>query len=1123
MLKNTPGGLPKTKIMIPVFYTIVLLVMVIVMYHAQITGQNSGVAPFHINLNDCPAYAKRGFSVGDIRQVPADLFGQGEGDWRKFPEGAQRQIVNAGLPGLPKRTYLSPFGEKADEFTVLIPFEMSAEGIAFLHADDSLTPGLFLALIGENWEIYLNGRLLRREMHLDGEGRIKSGRTWRDVYFPIDKSFFLTGTNIFGFRLIGDPAYDLTGFYYASPYYIDDYAMISRKHNDLLVVALCGIYFFTAVYHFMLFLSLKQERHNLFFSISLIVIGCYSMARGPLIYNIFPDSNIAVRIEYIALFLLPVTNGAFMEVLRKPKISLPTKLYGVFYLLLGITQAVFPSLQYGEEVLSIWFISAVPYIIFLFIYDVIYGFIVETRAYWEQKSMQVDNRFKKYAIALVEIPLGHIVIGMFVIMLGAMYDIFDSLFFHSGIQISRYSFVILPVSVSFGLSEKFRHLYNSLDVSNAKLEQSYAILEQSNLGLENVVHERTRELEEQTEKANAASRAKSDFLARMSHEIRTPMNAIIGISELALREENVSKTTEYVGSIRHAGENLLSIINDILDFSKIESGKLDILNAEYRFATLIGDSVNIIRTRLTEKPVILLTEIDPGLPSRLYGDESRIRQVLLNLLSNAVKYTREGTITLKIGRGGKGGENESAVPPSNGDTMVIDFEVADTGVGIKEEDLDKLFGNFNRIDEKANRGIEGTGLGLAISLQLCRLMGGNITVKSVYGKGSVFTASVPQKVADSEALGLSNNELDGSGSVDPKSLAVKFTAPEARILLVDDVPTNLIVAEGLLAPYKTRVDSCASGEEAIKLVEENPYDIIFMDHMMPGMDGIEATDAIRAREDQQMLKESAQRIPVIALTANAVSGMREMFLSKGFNDYLSKPIEISKLDEIMEKWIPEAKRIGNGAPAAGNGERAEKPIAAGYALLTDLGLDVKRGIAMTGGTEAAYRRVLNSFYRDARERLPLFAGAPDREGLQNFIVNAHALKSAAATIGAAALSKQAADLEAAGNAGDLELVGEGLPAFHRDLELLIEKIGLVMRGEGTGGAETDAAGTYLFLFAELASALEQEHIRTIRRILAELEDKPFDTQTKERINSISNAVIMSEFEEASAIIKELIN
>jgi signal transduction histidine kinase/CheY-like chemotaxis protein len=499
-----------------------------------------------------------------------------------------------------------------------------------------------------------------------------------------------------------------------------------------------------------------------------------------------------------------------------------------------------------------------------------------------------------------------------------------------------------------------------------------------------------------TVKADEANKAKSEFLANMSHEIRTPLNAIIGMSELALQDPSGPSLPEYLANISQAGSNLLSIINDVLDLSKIESGGIQLINVSYRLSSLINNVVAVMRTRFYEKPVLFMVNADAKLPDALVGDESRVRQVLFNMLSNAVKYTEKGFIKLSVTGTAEGDDH-----------IMLRFEVTDSGIGIKEENMNNLFGNFTRLDLRRNQGVEGTGLGLAISRRLCREMRGDITVSSVYGEGSVFTAVLSQRCstgtpmaavvnpdlkavllyderplygdsvfATLENLGVPVTKTDNAGDfltafetgrfpfafMSPSiaelttriaerkkiqtSLVIlaamgemssfrgtpvilmpvyavpaanmlndvktayggrrtktRFIAPRARALIVDDVMTNLKVTKGLLSAYQVQVDLCKSGEGAVHMVSANRYDLIFMDHMMPGMDGIEATAAIRALEGKYY-----KQLPIIALTANALSGMREMFLSNGFSDYLAKPIEINKLNAIMEKWVPEEKR-----------------------------------------------------------------------------------------------------------------------------------------------------------------------------------------------------------------------
>jgi CheY-like chemotaxis protein len=522
---------------------------------------------------------------------------------------------------------------------------------------------------------------------------------------------------------------------------------------------------------------------------------------------------------------------------------------------------------------------------------------------------------------------------------------------------------------------------------------------------------------------------------------------------------------------------------------------------------LLNDVISIIRVRLNEKPVAFVTRIDSSLPSVLNGDETRMRQILLNILSNAVKYTHEGSVTLAI-------KNTGNRKPAPGETIVLSFEVADTGIGIRAEDKDKLFGEFSRLDMRVNQGIEGTGLGLAITRRLCVLMGGTITMESRYGAGSVFTATVAQTVRDPAPFG----GVDDTGYHDAGQPGIRFIAPEARVLIVDDIVTNLNVAEGLMAPYEMKIDCCTGGFEAVHLAEKNCYDVVFVDYMMPGMDGIETAAAIRALDT-----DYTKNLPLIALTANALSGMREMFLEKGFNGYLSKPIDIAELDDLLGKWIPKAKQR---EPVF------QRDAALPVPAFQIEGVNTARGLTLTGGTETGYRKVLTTFRRDALDRLPRLAEPPAAGELNAFTIEVHALKSAAAAIGAALLSDEAAALEAAGRAGDLAVLSGQLPRFYADLEKMTEAIRAALE---TGGAERDGGDSAAFpsaagtpgtaphpAFAALRTALETQDIGTIDRILAELEEGPMDPGTREILERVSDLVLMAEFEKALLLVDGIV-
>lgn len=400
-----------------------------------------------------------------------------------------------------------------------------------------------------------------------------------------------------------------------------------------------------------------------------------------------------------------------------------------------------------------------------------------------------------------------------------------------------------------------------------------------------VIRRNMKEMERLMHEAEASNEAKSAFLANMSHEIRTPMNAICGMTDMLLDEELSEQGKEYAATIKSSGEGLLSIINDILDFSKIESGKMPIIPEEYYFSSMIHDLMSMMEVRVKEKPVKLRAEIQDDIPCKLYGDIGRVKQVIINIMGNATKFTNEGSITLKVSW-----KSETI------DTGRLIFSVIDTGIGIRPEHISKLFDAFEQVDMKKNRGIEGTGLGLSISKLLVQRMGGQIQVESEYGKGSCFTFDIVQKVVDATPCEYSKNKK----KTKVKQFKLTFTAPDARVLVVDDNQVNLRVASGLLKKFDIVPDLVDNGKDCVEMIRrEAKYDLIFMDHMMPEPDGIEATGLIRA-----IGTPYTDKLPIIALSANAVHGMEEEFIKGGMNGFLPKPIALEMLAETLEKWLP---------------------------------------------------------------------------------------------------------------------------------------------------------------------------------------------------------------------------
>lgn len=613
-----------------------------------------------------------------------------------------------------------------------------------------------------------------------------------------------------------------------------------------------------------------------------------------------------------------------------------------------------------------------------------------------------------------------------------------------------------------------------------------------------------------------ASNMKSDFLASMSHEIRTPMNAVLGMTEMALREDLPPAARKYITQIKSSGKILLNIINDVLDFSKIESGKMDIIPVEYEILSLCDDVSNIVETRLKDKRVELLLSINPDIPCKLYGDSIRVRQILINLANNAVKFTKRGKIDISID-----------YEPLDAENISMKLSVSDTGCGIKPEDIEKIFDSFQQVDSKRNRGAEGTGLGLAICKKLLNVMDGDITVSSVYEKGSTFSVTLSQRVvdfspaikvdnaddivaigyfrnkylarqffADIKALGvlsiamispdrikwglkayekeckgkklfvftdekdvdeefiealetysdmqivelvdyysdkepgldnwhvikrpLSANaiamvlngetiRINSSGESDED---IDFIAPDAKVLIVDDNAINLTVTEGLLEPLHMKVYAITSGIEAIDIIDKHHFDLIFMDHMMPELDGIETTRIIRRFHPQY------NNVPIIALTANAMDGMKEVFLSEGMNDFVAKPIEVRTLIQKVKQWLPPELIVKSRTV-----EKAvkDKLHDTNHIIVGNLDTDSARKLL---GSDDLFWKVLKEYYRVIPAKSKLIGQLKQQGNIEQYTIEVHALKSSSRQIGATALANLAAELEKAGHTGDMETIRE---------------------------------------------------------------------------------------------------
>ena len=528
-------------------------------------------------------------------------------------------------------------------------------------------------------------------------------------------------------------------------------------------------------------------------------------------------------------------------------------------------------------------------------------------------------------------------------------------------------------------------------------------------------------LVKQIEIADEANKAKSNFLSHMSHEIRTPITAVMGLNEMILREADDQEILKYSENIKTSGNTLLGLINDILDFSKIEAGKIEIVPVDYDLSSVINDLVNMVRIRTDEKGLSLVVDFDKDTPRLLYGDEVRIKQVITNLLTNAVKYTEKGSVTFSIGYEKDEGDKDS---------VLLKVSVNDTGIGIREEDMGRLFAEFERIDEKRNRNIEGTGLGMSITRSLLGMMGSNLIVESKYGKGSKFSFVLKQKVVKWEPLG-NYKESYYAASGRTEKYRSSFTAPSAHILMVDDNATNLLVFKSLLKETYVMVDTASSGDECLELCADTKYDIIFLDHMMPGKDGIETLHELKG------MKDSANRdTVVICLTANAISGAREEYIKEGFDDYITKPIEPDKLEKIMMMYLPKEKiddsskgmilefdpvKTDDTADRFGK-NFAEIAKSGNLSVLDDQDVIAKKTGLKYCGSEQVYLEVLASFREDAEGSIEKLRKYLKDNDPKNYEIKVHSIKSNSKAIGATELSELARELEDAAKNGDMDRI-----------------------------------------------------------------------------------------------------
>jgi signal transduction histidine kinase/CheY-like chemotaxis protein len=1014
--------------------------------------------PLKIDLTESRVYLREGISRG--------LSDDPENDPENWIDltGKWWSIYGSGIADKYIQPYFTPTDKPTAYFTYVIKFDVSAEQMAYLRSD-AVLPGLTLASISDNWEIYLNGYLISRELYIDENGEITKHRNLHNYSVPFDKSYVNEGENTLTFHIAVVPNYEDSGFYFKGDYYIDNFNSIRSDQADFFMVFFVGISFFMAFYTLMIYFNDSSEKHYLYFAISDLLLAVYIFMNSAIVNYLFPDSHVNQVIEFSTLAVLPLFAMLFTTSLAKRRVNIIMKVISGIQILVAILIPLV-GLQCGNQLLY----TAE----FLVLFSL--GYAIYTAVKWIRKHTidiakenNIKPRMSDYVQTVFGTVMGNTFIGLILVVFSAGYGTARSMIYktdQNAIIIGLFSFVL---SVSFALQNE--------------VNETKAYIKNENVLLEDMVKKRTADLEEQREIAVNASNTKSRFLATMSHEIRTPMNAIIGMSEIELRNDDLqAHTKDSLERINRSGQNLLGIINDILDLSKAETGKLEIVPAEYNFVEMISDTVLLNMIRIGSKPIEFSLKLEDNLPKKLIGDELRIKQILNNILSNAFKYTEKGSVVFDIKQN-----------RSNEKTEII-FTVSDTGQGMKEEELKTIFDEYSRFNKIANRKTEGTGLGMNITGRLVELMNGTTSVASEYGKGSVFTVTIPQENPDINEV-ITEEEKSLLCSFSYHSDAKTFTKsdfmymPYGRVLVVDDVETNLIVAEGLIKPYGINVETANSGKKAIKRVSDGAvYDIIFMDHMMPEMDGIEATG---------ILRKSGYDKPIIALTANAVSGQRQMFMENGFNEFISKPIDISALDRVLMSYIYEKR------------ESAEKSSDTTEKITKKPTADRKLS-----------QNLISAFIRDAEKALAAMPDLLAQGDIKNFAIYAHGMKSGLLSINERECSETAKILEFAAKANDKQKINEYSTGFITELKLITDNLRTKI-SESTAISDIADVSEYLSLIKSVIAACDDYDNRTAKQVIDKILEVNIPQEVKTAVEKANLLIFHSEFEEAAEMLAKL--
>ncbi|MCL2807297.1 MAG: response regulator [Coriobacteriia bacterium] len=904
-------------------------VIAIVFFFSLGSGGSVARDSLYTDLTAFPAYVKNGYEPAYASLSP------GLTDWDLELEANHNHDIR--MSRLPQRAYLEASSDflsreerVIEEFTILISFELSQEQIDSLYSDNPIAPGMYLAGIGENWEIYINGDLIAKQVYRDSDNRITIFKSQRGVCIPFDKRFLNEGENQLVFHIIGSRSSQTTGLFYTGPYYIGNYTKISSVGTNAITVALCTFFIFLGLYHILLFYLRKADRSNLFFGLFAGILAAFYFARSPLIYYLFENTAVAQRIEFAALYLLGLALAVFLENLNFGKVRKVTIAYGVLSAILIVLQWFFP-IWFANDLATIWLACAGVFLAYIFVTNLALIFLKNMK----QKKIDREEKGEStkhsdlFIATLRETELGNIFIPMLVVFLTVSFDMLDLAFFHTGALTSRYGFSLFMLWMAFMLARKYTSRFEATSLMNETLETT--------------VKQRTKQLEEQVVLATAASKAKSEFLSNMSHEIRTPMNAIIGMTSIGEAATSVEQKDHSFARIKDASNHLLGIINDILDVSKIESGKFELSYAEFDFEKLLKRVVNVISMRVGEKNQKLSIYMDRDIPKMLIGDDQRLAQVITNLLGNAMKFTPEnGSIFIKTYYLGE----EDGV-------CKLMVSVSDTGIGISPEQQEKLFQAFQQAENDTSRKFGGTGLGLSISKSIVEMMGGSIIVRSTLGEGAEFSFTA---------------KLQRGKTVEPDVNKKVIEWGRIKALVVDDEEYIVDDFKGIMNKFGAACDTAMSAQQALDLfAQKGDYNLVVIDWRMPVMDGIEL-----AAELNKLMPQVGDAV-LIMMSAVDDSGIVEKVKEVGIRKFFQKPLFPSTIEGIVGEYFSVA-----GSHDTVGAKADDSTSFDGHCILLAEDIDINREIvlALLEPTQMKVDCALNGI-----EAVQMFSDAPERYDL----------------------------------------------------------------------------------------------------------------------------------------------